>query len=91
MTPTIMLWAFAACGAAVAWSAMTAANFMRSTDRMGFDRLGWSFTGMIGLWAAIQPGMDKPTDVTPMLLMMAFSLAVQSWRLASAYRRPIEP
>lgn len=85
---TVMLWAFGLCGAAIAIAAIQAANFMtaKPTTSTRADPWGWSMTGMVGLWAALQPFSDQPQTISLPVLVMALSLAVQSWRLAHAYR-----
>jgi hypothetical protein len=65
---------------------MAATNWMSKGRKAGFDRVGWSMTGMVGLWAALQPFLDKPEAPSSPLVLMAFSLAVQSWRLSKSYR-----
>jgi hypothetical protein len=83
---TVALWFFAACGASIMWSATEAVNCMKETDGRVADRWGWSMTGMVGFWAALQPFVDKPVPISIPVVVMALSLAVQSWRLAHAYR-----
>lgn len=84
----LLLWAFALCGAVIAWSAVQAANFMTTlpAGAKKADPWGWSMTGMVGLWAALQPFSDAPVTVSLPVVIMGLSLAVQSWRLAHAYR-----
>lgn len=81
MIQTIILWAFAACGVLILWSAMSAANLMMPGQHCPLDRMGWVATGVAGLWAALQPFSDQPVTLEPMQLVMAASLAVLSRRM----------
>lgn len=86
MLADVLLWLFALCGAAIAWAAINAANCMSTSVTAGpTDPIGWSMTGVIGLWAAMQPLTSEPIQVSTPLLFMALSLAVQSWRLSRRY------
>ncbi len=89
MSPEVLLlWFFGLCGAATAWSSVEASNAMTESPpgTTRADPWGWSMTGMVGLWAAFQPFLDRPIQVTIPVAVMALSLSVQSWRLAHANR-----
>lgn len=89
----VLLLMFSACGVVIAWAAINAANGMSSNPTSAsVDPIGWSMTGVIGLWAAMQPLTTKPIDVSMPFLCMAISLAVQSWRLSKRYEsKPGDP
>lgn len=86
MAADVLLLLFSGCGIAIAWASINAANCMSTSVTAGAaDPIGWSMTGVIGLWAALQPLTTEPVEVSTPMLCMALSLAVQSWRLSKRY------
>ena len=85
----IALWLLAFLGAIIVWSSITAANAMTRETRTFADTMGWSATGMVGLWSMLLPLADDPGPPidTPHIIMAA-SLAALSWRMAHGPRKP---